>query len=80
VRLKAHRIAPSVAQQLVQLRTGGLLAGAPFPRGRELAPGEIEPLAEIPQVLVADQLGALVTALLSRPRVVADAVEADPEV
>src|SRR5205814_5277470 len=70
----------SVPEQFFQLLARGGFPGIVLPYGNEYAPGEIEVFAEIAEVLLIHRFRPSVATLMRRPEVVAQAIQADPQV
>ena len=70
----------SIAKQFFQLLAGGIFTGVVFAFRRKSSPNEIEVLAKIPNLFFRDGIRAAVAALMGSTRVVAGAVQANPQV
>src|SRR5207302_4678338 len=78
--LRVRETFESVTHQFLQLIARGGLAGLFLHRRNEHAADELEVFAEIAERLFKDRFRAAVPALVRRARVVAHAVQADPQV
>ncbi|EEF57762.1 hypothetical protein [Pedosphaera parvula] len=69
-----------IAQQFFQLVPSGIFTTVRFTSGHEVTATEIKIFAEIAHMLLLNRVGPAVAALMGRARIVADAVQADPQV
>jgi hypothetical protein len=67
-------------EQFLQLFARGVLAAVFFLLGRPIPPRKFKVLTEISHVLFKDRVRPAVPTLMRRPRIMADTVQANPQV